>query len=218
MRGLILFDLDGTLMDSAPGLAHSANFLRTRAPLPYEALREHCGRGAAGLIWAGLRMPTDAVAFGAAKRDFLAHYAQIMVQDSTLFEGVAEMLSQLRQTGFDWGIVTNKAIELARPLCEAKGIAKNAACILSGQSFAAAKPAPDALLHAMETLGYAACETIYVGDDARDAQAAANAGVPFIAATWGYTGSGAAVSDWGAAALARQVSELPELAARLLSR
>ena len=217
MRGLILFDLDGTLMDSAPGLAHSANFLRTRAglaPLPYEALREHCGRGAAGLIWAGLRMPTDAVAFGAAKRDFLAHYAQIMVQDSTLFEGVAEMLSQLRQTGFDWGIVTNKAIELARPLC----IAKNAACILSGQSFAAAKPAPDALLHAMETLGYAACETIYVGDDARDAQAAANAGVPFIAATWGYTGSGAAVSDWGAAALARQVSELPELAARLLSR
>ena len=174
MRGLILFDLDGTLMDSAPGLAHSANFLRTRAglaPLPYEALREHCGRGAAGLIWAGLRMPTDAVAFGAAKRDFLAHYAQIMVQDSTLFEGVAEMLSQLRQTGFDWGIVTNKAIELARPLCEAKGIAKNAACILSGQSFAAAKPAPDALLHAMETLGYAACETIYVGDDARDAQA-----------------------------------------------
>lgn len=221
MRGLILFDLDGTLMDSAPGLAHSANFLRTRAglaPLPYEALREHCGRGAAGLIWAGLRMPTDAVAFGAAKRDFLAHYAQIMVQDSTLFEGVAEMLSQLRQTGFDWGIVTNKAIELARPLCEAKGIAKNAACILSGQSFAAAKPAPDALLHAMETLDYAACETIYVGDDARDAQAAANAGVPFIAATWGYTGSGAAVSDWGAAALARQVSELPELATRLLSR
>lgn len=110
-------------MDSAPGLAHSANFLRTRAglaPLPYEALREHCGRGAAGLIWAGLRMPTDAVAFGAAKRDFLEHYAQIMVQDSTLFEGVAEMLSQLRQTGFDWGIVTNKAIELARPLCEAK--------------------------------------------------------------------------------------------------
>lgn len=95
-------------------------------------------------------MPTGAVAFGAAKRDFLAHYAQIMVQDSTLFEGVAEMLSQLRQTGFDWGIVTNKAIELARPLCEAKGIAKNAACLLSGQSFAAAKPAPDALLHAMK--------------------------------------------------------------------
>lgn len=221
MRGLILFDLDGTLMDSAPGLANSANFLRSRtglAPLPYEALREHCGSGAAGMIWAGLRMPPTASVFEASRRDFLEHYAQIMVQDSTPFEGVSDMLARLTEMGLAWGIVTNKAIELARPLCEAKGIAKNAACILSGQSFAAAKPAPDALLHAMKTLGYAACETIYVGDDARDAQAAANAGVPFIAATWGYTGSGAAVSDWGAAALARQVSELPELAARLLSR
>ena len=70
----------------------------------------------------------------------------------------------------------------------------------------------------MATLGYSAAETIYVGDDARDAQAAANAKVPFIAATWGYTGSGAAVSDWGAASLARHVTELPELAVRLLSR
>lgn len=221
MRGLILFDLDGTLMDSAPGLANSANFLRSRtglAPLPYEALREHCGSGAAGMIWAGLRMPPTASVFEASRRDFLEHYAQIMVQDSTPFEGVSDMLARLTEMGLAWGIVTNKAIELARPLCEAKGIARHAACILSGQSFPAPKPAPDALLHAMATLGYSAAETIYVGDDARDAQAAANAGVPFIAATWGYTGSGTAVSDWGAAALARQVSELPELAARLLSR
>ena len=80
MRGLILFDLDGTLMDSAPGLANSANFLRSRtglAPLPYEALREHCGSGAAGMIWAGLRMPPTASVFEASRRDFLEHYAQI---------------------------------------------------------------------------------------------------------------------------------------------
>lgn len=221
MRGLILFDLDGTLMDSAPGLANSANFLRSRtglAPLPYEALREHCGSGAAGMIWAGLRMPPTASVFEASRRDFLEHYAQIMVQDSTPFEGVPDMLARLTEMGLAWGIVTNKAIELARPLCEAKGIARHAACILSGQSFPAPKPAPDALLHAMATLGYSAAETVYVGDDARDAQAAANAKVPFIAATWGYTGSGAAVSDWGAAALARYVTELPELAVRLLSR
>ena len=155
MRGLILFDLDGTLMDSAPGLANSANFLRSRAglaPLPYEALREHCGSGAAGMIWAGLRMPPTASVFEASRRDFLEHYAQIMVQDSTPFEGVPDMLARLTEMGLAWGIVTNKAIELARPLCEAKGIARHAACILSGQSFPAPKPAPDALLHAMATL------------------------------------------------------------------
>ena len=148
MRGLILFDLDGTLMDSAPGLANSANFLRSRAglaSLPYEALREHCGSGAAGMIWAGLRMPPTASVFEASRRDFMEHYAQIMVQDSTPFEGVPDMLARLTEMGLAWGIVTNKAIELARPLCEAKGIARHAACILSGQSFPAPKPAPDAL-------------------------------------------------------------------------
>ena len=130
MRGLILFDLDGTLMDSAPGLANSANFLRSRAglaPLPYEALREHCGSGAAGMIWAGLRMPPTASVFEASRRDFLEHYAQIMVQDSTPFEGVPDMLARLTEMGLAWGIVTNKAIELARPLCEAKGICRDKA-------------------------------------------------------------------------------------------
>ena len=221
MLSCILFDLDGTLVDSAPDLCASANFMRERAgllALPYEAMREDAGKGARGMLWASLRLPKTADNFEELKNIFLAHYEAHISEHSTLFAGVAQMIADIEAAGLKWGIVTNKAIELARPLCEAKDIAKNAACILSGQSFAAAKPAPDALLHAMETLGYAACETIYVGDDARDAQAAANAGVPFIAATWGYTGSGAAVSDWGAAALARQVSELPELAARLLSR
>lgn len=220
MRGLILFDLDGTLIDSAPGLAHSANTLRKQrglAPLPFEALREHCGRGAAGLIWAGLRIPTEANSFDASKKEFLDDYGRVMVQLSTLFDGVPEMLAELSSQGFAWGIVTNKVIELARPLCEAKGIAQNASCILSAHTFGAPKPAPDCLLHAMTTLGYGAHETIYVGDDARDALAARNAHLPFVAATWGYTGSGAAVQCWGASALAPTVQALPEIAARLLS-
>lgn len=220
VRGLVLFDLDGTLADSAPGLAHSANVLRTRrglAPLPYEALREHCGSGAAGLIWAGLRMPKSAESFESTKAEFLENYAEIMVPYSTLFEGVPEMLAELTRRGLTWGIVTNKVIELARPLCEAKGIASGAGIILSGQTFGAPKPAPDTLLHAMSELGFTARETLYVGDDARDAQAAANAGVGFIAAIWGYTGSGRAVDQWGALALPSHVPELPDLAEKFLA-
>lgn len=221
MRGLILFDLDGTLVDSAPGLAHSANVLRTRrhlAELPYEALREHCGSGAAGLIWAGLRLSPSASVFSQTKREFLENYADVMVRYSTLFEGVPEMLCELTNRGLAWGIVTNKVIELARPLCQAKGIAQEAACILSAQTLGAPKPAPDALEHAMRTLGYTPGETIYVGDDARDARAAANAGLEFIAATWGYTGSGTDVSLWGASALAGQIRDLPDLVQERLNR
>lgn len=221
MRGLILFDLDGTLIDSAPGLTYSANVLRLRrhlAALPYAALREHCGRGAAGLIWASLRMPTNACRFAETKTEFLSHYAEIMVEHSTLFEGVQPMLQELSARGLSWGIVTNKVIELARPLCQAKGLAQEAACIVSAQTLGTPKPAPDALEYAMRTLGYAPHETLYVGDDARDAQAAANAGLAFIAATWGYTGSGLDVSQWGASALANHVQDLPDLAQRLLSK
>lgn len=218
-RGLILFDLDGTLADSAPGLSAAANEMRRRrslSPLPYEALREHCGSGAAGLIWAGLRLTPQAAVFEATKREFLTYYAQIMMEKSTLFAGVTDMLTKLTRRGLTWGIVTNKVIDLARPLCEAKGLADQAACILSGQTLGAPKPAPDALLLAMKTLGFTAGETIYVGDDARDAQAAHNASVAFVAAGWGYTGSGLDVSRWGAAQVAGRVADLPAICEGLL--
>lgn len=220
MRGLVLFDLDGTLVDSAPGLAHSANVLRERrllARLPYEALREHCGRGAAGLIWAALRLTPAAPCFEDVRREFLENYATVMTGMSTPFAGVQEMLADLARAGFAWGVVTNKAIELARPLCEAKGLAAGAACILSAQTFGAPKPAPDALLHAMTELGYSSRETLYVGDDARDALAARNAGLPFIAASWGYTASGAQIKDWGANACAGSPADICRLAKTLLA-
>lgn len=221
MHGLVLFDLDGTLADSAPGLAAAANEMRRRrglAPLPYEALREHCGSGARGLIWAGLRLPPEASCFEDVKREYLAYYAEIMVRESTLFDGVPEMLASLSERGLAWGIVTNKVIELARPLCEAKGLAAGAACILSGQTIGAPKPAPDALLAAMDMLGFTAEETIYVGDDARDAQAAHNAHLPFAAASWGYTESGADVSTWRAQAVVEKITDLPDVAISLLKR
>lgn len=221
LRGLILFDLDGTLIDSAPGLAHSANVLRERrglAKLPYEALREHCGSGAAGLIWAALRVRPDAPSFAGLKQEFLENYAGVMVSLSTPFAGVKEMLEELKRREFVWGVVTNKVIELALPLCEAKGIAADAACILSAQTLGAPKPSPAALESAMHQLGFDPTHTLYVGDDARDAQAATNAKVAFIAASWGYTGSAAHVSSWGAQALAERIDALPDLAESILRR
>lgn len=173
-RGLILFDLDGTLADSAPGLSAAANEMRRRrslSPLPYEALREHCGSGAAGLIWAGLRLTPQAAVFEATKREFLTYYAQIMMEKSTLFAGVTDMLTKLTRRGLTWGIVTNKVIDLARPLCEAKGLADQAACILSGQTLGAPKPAPRRPLVGHEDPG------LYGGrDDLRRGRRARRAG------------------------------------------
>lgn len=216
---LVLFDLDGTLIDSASDLCAAANRLRTRRNIPalqYEALREYCGRGARGLIWETLRVAPGAEVFEMIKTEFLDDYCAHMNEKSRLFDGVPEMLAQLPT----WGIVTNKSARFARPIALEKGLLPTARCLLSGSDMGKMKPLPDPLLAGAAACGLAPEEysdVFYVGDDLRDAQAARAAGMRFIAAAWGYTKAAADIHDWGADAVAASPRDLKEIIGGLLS-
>lgn len=218
MNRLVLFDLDGTLIDSAPDLCAAANALRAQwglAPLSYDALREWAGAGARGLLWAALRLRSEAAVFDAQRQAFLQTYEAHMLDQCACFDGVLDMLASLEAAGHRWGIVTNKSNRYASPICSATGLDR-AVCCISGSDMGQMKPLPGALLAGMAAAGAQAEQTVYVGDDARDARCAQAAGVRFIAATWGYTGAGAPADDWGADALAARPTDIVSIIDRLL--
>ena len=208
IRGL-LFDLDGTLIDSAPDLAGAANRLRADhglAPLPLEALRPMVGSGARGMVGVA---PGEA-RFEALRDAFLAHYEAGLLERTQPFDGVPELLSALDAAGIAWGIVTNKATRFTAPIVAGLGLAQRAGVVVCGDTTPHAKPHPEPLLHAARAMGIAPEAVVYVGDDLRDAQAARAAGMPMLAATWGYLGLGEPVHDWGADALLDAPSQLLE--------
>ena len=189
MSLLVLFDFDGTLADTAPDLAAAANLQRTARglePLPYEALRPVASQGARGLLRVALGLMPEDDEFPAARDQFLKDYAVAMYEQSRLFDGVPELLSEIEAAGLSWGIVTNKIARLAEPLIAS--LPMNPAVVVSGDTTPHAKPHPEPLLHAARQVGFAPEDCIYVGDDLRDIQAGRAAGMPTIAAAWGYCG------------------------------
>lgn len=216
---LILFDLDGTLIDSAPDLAASVNHLRQvrgLAPLPFESLRHFCGAGARGMLAAGLRLTPQSPCYETERQAFLSHYEAHMFDKAALFAGVSDMLRSIEEAGWRWGIVTNKSARFAGPMSRLLGL-DGAACLISGSDMGKMKPLPDALLAGIKACGGTAKKTVYIGDDRRDRLCAANAGVPFIAAGWGYVEGSIPVKDWGAEGLAHVPRDVPVLVRRLLS-
>ncbi|EJN07317.1 phosphoglycolate phosphatase [Herbaspirillum sp. YR522] len=186
----ILFDLDGTLADTAPDLAAAANFLRAGRglpPAPYETLRPVASAGARGLIGAALDIHPGDDRYEELRLRFLDRYAANMTVHSRLFDGIPELLSQLQARGLAWGIVTNKATRLTEPLVPAIGLG-HTGCIVCGDTTPHPKPHPAPLLEAASRLGLAPGDCWYVGDDLRDIQAGRAAGMPTIAAAWGYCG------------------------------
>ena len=215
---LVLFDLDGTLIDSAPDLCAAANRLRTRRGLPalsFEALREYCGSGARGMVWQSMRMAPGTDSFEALRKEFLDDYGQHMNDNCRVFEGVREMLSSLTESNIVWGIVTNKSAVFARPICEEKGLLPQASCLVSGSDMGKMKPLPDPVLEGVKQSGAEFKTVIYVGDDYRDALAAQAAGIRFIAAGWGYTKATVDIKNWGADAIADSPSQLPQIVRQL---
>lgn len=215
---LVLFDLDGTLVDSAPDLAASANELRRRRglpPLPYRALREVCGSGARGLVWASLRIAPGAPNFEAVRSEFLEHYAGHLTDHLTVFPGIYEMIEAFACQGISWGVVTNKVSALAHPVCKAAGFTESMLCLVGGDMVETPKPAPLSLQLAMRLTGFAPEETLYVGDDARDTMAAHAAGLPAAAACWGYTGGGADIKNWGSDFYAQTPMEILQVVKKL---
>jgi phosphoglycolate phosphatase len=204
VRG-VLFDLDGTLVDSAPDLAGAANRLRADhglPPLPLADLRPMVGSGARGMVGVAFGVAPGDARFEALRDAFLAHYDACLLETTQPFEGVDAMLSALESAGVPWGIVTNKATRFTTPIVAGLGLAQRAGVVVCGDTTPHSKPHPEPLWHAARALGLAPQDVVYVGDDLRDAQAAKAAGMAMVVATWGYLGLGEPVHSWGADALA----------------
>ncbi len=201
----VLFDLDGTLADTAGDLGGALNRLRVDrglAALPLDMLRPYASAGARGLIGVGLDIHPGHPEFDTLRTAFLAHYDQCLAETTVLFEGVHELLDEIEARGLKWGVVTNKPHRFTLPVLRALGLADRSGTNISGDTTAHPKPHPLPLLTAAQELGVEASSVLYVGDDLRDIQAAQAAGMPSAAANWGYIGHNGEVGSWGADVIA----------------
>lgn len=205
----ILFDLDGTLADTAPDLAGAVNQLRISRglmPTDYELLRPVASAGARGLIGVAFGITPQDDGYTALRDEFLQNYEAAIAVKSRLFEGITELLSGLQDKGIVWGIVTNKIAYLTDQLVPKIGL-HHAACVISGDTTAHAKPHPAPLYEAAKRINVLAEQCWYVGDDLRDIQAGQAAGMTTIAAAWGYCGE-VAPATWKASALVESPQQL----------
>lgn len=201
MVAAVLFDLDGTLVDTAPDLGFALNEMRARrglAPLALDNIRPQASHGSQGLLRLGFGVDQDQPEFFTLRMEFLDIYARHLVRDSAPFPGVAEMLDGLEIRGLAWGVVTNKPARFTEPLLEHFGLAKRAACIVSGDTCARSKPYPDPVLHACHVAGAEPGACLYVGDAERDIQSARAAGMPALVALYGYLAEDDTPTAWGA--------------------
>jgi phosphoglycolate phosphatase len=207
----VLFDLDGTLADTAPDMARTVNKMRAKRGLPavpLDQVRPFVSRGARGMICSAFDMTTDHADFNAMREEFLALYGDDLVHDTRLFPGMAQLLDSLEARNISWGVVTNKFERFARPIMDELGLGRRAAVVVGGDTCPRPKPFPDPLLFAAASMGVAPMRTLYVGDDERDVQAARAAGMPVLAAGYGYLGDGPPPSLWNADGVVTSVEEI----------
>lgn len=201
----VFFDLDGTLVDTAPDLSAALNRLLGSLdipPLPAGRLRPHVSAGARGLIGEALGIQPGDSRFAVLRAKFLEFYEQALCEKSCLFEGIPAVLERYRAKDIRWGIVTNKPQRYAMPLIDALGLKNEAICIVCGDSATRPKPHPMPLWMACELSRTNTSNAVYVGDDPRDIDAGRSAGLHTIAAAWGYLGVGPPIEAWGAHAIA----------------
>ena len=195
----LLFDLDGTLADTAPDLAAAVNLLRIQSglePAPYEQLRPVASAGARGLIGVAFNKGPADEGYDALRQAFLDNYAAQIADNTTLFDGIDSLLQDLNKLDLQWGIVTNKPARFTDALVPLIGL-QHAACVISGDTTAHAKPHPEPLFEAARRLKLDPQRCWYIGDDLRDIEAGKAAGMFTVAAAWGYCGNTEPLS-WGA--------------------
>lgn len=210
MTRLVLFDFDGTFADTAPDMANAANMQRQKRglePLPISALRPYVSMGARGMIKASLGFDPDHPEFEATKTAFLTDYEHNSTVHTSLFEGMDELLSNIRAAGMRWGIVTNKLARYAEPIVNWLDL-PDCAVLVCGDTVEFAKPHPLPLLHAARLSGFKSHQCFYIGDDLRDIQAAQAASMSSIAAAYGYCGVEHPVHTWGADAIAEHARDI----------
>jgi phosphoglycolate phosphatase len=207
----VLFDLDGTLIDSAPDLGAAADKMRTdrgMSSFPLLHYRPMAGAGARGMIGLALGLTPEHPEFAVLKEEFFGNYEACLTERTYAFDGVAEMIDRLDQAGLKWGVVTNKAERFALPLTRCMPLFATAATVVCGDTTPHAKPHPAPLLEAARQLQIEPGRCLYVGDDERDIVAGRAAGMPTVAAAYGYLGASGETDAWNAHATIRSAHEL----------
>jgi len=209
----ILFDLDGTLIDTAPDMVTALQHLQQEhgvEPAPYDLARSFVSNGAIGLLTLGF--PEVEIEFGdELHQHYLELYAEMICQESRIFDGPDELLDQLDDLGCPWGIVTNKPEQLTEPLLTALALAERSACIVSGDTLSVRKPDPAPLLLGCDLIGVDAATSIYIGDAERDIEAGRRAGMATIAAAYGYITPDDDPREWDANVIATTTEELAQI-------
>lgn len=197
----VLFDLDGTLIDSAPDLGGAADKMRLDRGMPSlsaERYRPMAGAGARGMLHIAFGLSPQDPDFDAMREEFFANYERCMTHNTYAFDGVQEMLQTLEQRQLPWGVVTNKSQRFTNPLTRSMPLFASAGAVVSGDTTPHAKPHPAPLLEAARRLGVDPGGCIYVGDDERDIEAGRAAGMRTVAATYGYLGNQLDTGAWQA--------------------
>ncbi len=210
----VLFDLDGTLIDSAPDLAGAADQMRVQRGLPsldYANYRPMCGAGARGMLHVAFGMGPDHVDYLSMREEFFANYQACMLDNTHAFDGIPALIAVLQARGLQWGVVTNKSERFALPLTTAMPLFRSAGAIVGGDTTPFSKPHPEPLLEAARRLDVEPALCLYVGDDERDIVAGKAAGMGTVAATYGYLGSASDVAAWKADAQINSPAELLQL-------
>ena len=211
MMKAVLFDLDGTLIDSAPQLVGALNQLRQQydlPPIPFLVGRPYASHGAAGLLKAGFNMDKNDPLFDARVQEFLDIYKEVFNQNMQCMEGVEELINTLNLRKISWGIMTNKAKKFAKPIVSSHPVLKSAGCLIAGDDVSVPKPSPEGLIKASQMLSIEPSDIIYLGDDRRDVMAANDAGMASMAARYGYLEIGDDAKSWGAKYIIDKPSEL----------
>lgn len=212
----LLFDLDGTLADTAPDLAGALAAVMIEEGmdrLPFDEVRPHVSFGAPRLVSIGFGEEISAAEFERLRGRLLEHYAAALCRETKLFEGMAQVLDGLVSLGIPWGIVTNKPGWLTEPLVELMDLPHAPASVVSGDTLPKRKPHPDPLLLAASQLGVEAAGCAYAGDARRDIEAGNAAGMFTVGVTWGYIPDDDEPADWGAHALVHDPLALMDIIA-----
>lgn len=207
----VLFDLDGTLLDTAPDLAFALNTMlveQKREPLPFEQIRPWVSQGGMFLIKKGFKLSDADSALESLRQRFLTIYADHIADKTRLFEGMAEVLEALENLGIQWGVVTNKPARLTEPLLQQLGLATRSVCNVSGDTLEQRKPDPAPLLHACQLANSMPERCIYVGDASRDIEAGQRAGMPTLVALYGYISVADTPAQWGATGMLEKPLDL----------
>lgn len=208
---VIFFDLDGTLVDTAPDLAFALNQLleqEGKSPLPYENIRPVASHGSAGLLGLGFAITPVMDTFKPLQERFLQIYQDNLSRQSALFDGMENILDTIEKTGKQWGVITNKPAFLTLPLMADLKLDKRAVCIVSGDTTAKSKPHPEPMLHACQLTHVQPNNCLYIGDAERDIAAGRNVNMHTIIANYGYISESDKPETWQADAMINHPSEI----------